>query len=389
MGDNDSPFAGADSIGEIASILVGLEAGEGDGAPGEQAEAPARKPARRAEQPVADDSNPEDVEEDSGDAGATDDDEPDGTAQDDVDEAEAPEEEAEDEPVEDEDPTHTVVVDGKEVEVTLSELREGYQRLSDYTRKTQELAEQRKTLETEGQRFVQSLQSATEAATKRGEQFDVLFGALQDLIKEPDYDAIVRAYDDPDKGEVMAARAQRNYRQAINQLGKVVEQRRLLAQQQQAEAEKLTQEQQAKAAAEAQRAAKESLARLDVVIPEWRDRTRLRADVGQIQKLWEAEGGSPEILGNVTDPVVWKVLRGWMLHSSAKKTQAAVKNGSAGATTVKKVVKPLTVQKPGGTGPEERKRMASREQVARRNKVLATGKIDDIHAAVMGGLLDI
>ena len=156
-----------------------------------------------------------------------------------------------------------------------------------------------------------------------------------------------------------------------------------------AEAEKLAQEQQAKAAAEAKQAAKESLGRLDTVIPEWRDRARLRTDVGQIQKLWEAEGGNPELLGGITDPVVWKVLRGWMLHSSAKKTQAAVKNGSAGATTVKKVVKPLTVQKPGGTGPEERKRMANREQVARRNKVLATGKIDDIHAAVMGGLLDI
>lgn len=42
---------------------------------------------------------------------------------------------------------YTVKVDGEEFEVTLDELRDGYQRQSDYTRKSQSLAEQRKTYE--------------------------------------------------------------------------------------------------------------------------------------------------------------------------------------------------------------------------------------------------
>ena len=55
--------------------------------------------------------------------------------------------------VDDEEPqtatqnAYTVKVDGEEYEVTLDELQNGYQRQSDYTRKSQSLAEQRKTYE--------------------------------------------------------------------------------------------------------------------------------------------------------------------------------------------------------------------------------------------------
>ena len=42
---------------------------------------------------------------------------------------------------------YTVKVDGEEFEVSLEELRDGYQRQADYTRKSQSLAEQRKTYE--------------------------------------------------------------------------------------------------------------------------------------------------------------------------------------------------------------------------------------------------
>ena len=43
--------------------------------------------------------------------------------------------------------TFTVKVDGQEVEVTQEELVNGYSRQQDYTRKTQELSQQRKTIE--------------------------------------------------------------------------------------------------------------------------------------------------------------------------------------------------------------------------------------------------
>ena len=43
----------------------------------------------------------------------------------------------------DSDPTFTVVIDGREQEVPMDELLKGYQRQSDYTRKTQDVARQR------------------------------------------------------------------------------------------------------------------------------------------------------------------------------------------------------------------------------------------------------
>ena len=44
-------------------------------------------------------------------------------------------------------PSYVVKVDGVEQEVTLDELQNGYSRQQDYTRKTQELAQQRKSFE--------------------------------------------------------------------------------------------------------------------------------------------------------------------------------------------------------------------------------------------------
>ena len=55
-------------------------------------------------------------------------------------ESEEPDEEAEEELL------YAVKVDGSEQEVTLDELMKGYSRQSDYTKKTQELAEGRKAI---------------------------------------------------------------------------------------------------------------------------------------------------------------------------------------------------------------------------------------------------
>lgn len=60
---------------------------------------------------------------------------------------ETDDEEAEDQ--EEEEPSFTINLDGKEHEVSLSELRDGYLRQADYTRKTQAFAEQRKALDTQ------------------------------------------------------------------------------------------------------------------------------------------------------------------------------------------------------------------------------------------------
>ena len=54
-----------------------------------------------------------------------------------------------------EQPVYRVTVDGDEIEVTQDELLNGYSRQQDYTRKTQELANQRKTIEQQAQELQQ------------------------------------------------------------------------------------------------------------------------------------------------------------------------------------------------------------------------------------------
>ena len=60
-------------------------------------------------------------------------------------EAEYAEEEVEEQPK----PLYKAKVDGEEIEVDIDELINGYQRIADYTKKSQALAEQRKAIEAE------------------------------------------------------------------------------------------------------------------------------------------------------------------------------------------------------------------------------------------------
>ena len=85
--------------------------------------------------------------------------------------------------------TFTVKVDGQEVEVTQEELVNGYSRQQDYTRKTQELSQQRKTIE----------QQQTELA-QRDAIYSQLLPKMEaqlkgELANEPDWNTLYE--DDP------------------------------------------------------------------------------------------------------------------------------------------------------------------------------------------------
>jgi hypothetical protein len=97
------------------------------------------------------DSDESDDEESDDEADETEDDE-DGEDSDE-------DEPADDNPVLEE--TFKVKVDGEEVEVTVREALEGYQRREDYTRKTQELAEARKAFEGEIQEYAEVFENVT------------------------------------------------------------------------------------------------------------------------------------------------------------------------------------------------------------------------------------
>ena len=112
-------------------------------------------------------------------------------------EAEEAEEESEEPGEEEEEALYAVTVNGKERKVSLDELLSGYSRQSDYTRKTQELSEERKQMESLGQRYnsevaqiqserqqyMMNLQQIIESATGDLQQFSTVDWAS---LKESD-----------------------------------------------------------------------------------------------------------------------------------------------------------------------------------------------------------
>ena len=84
------------------------------------------------------------------------------------------ESEIEDEEVVEEEQTFTIKVAGEEKEVTLDELKKSYQLGSDYTKKTQEVAEQRKVIDQEAKAIIEARQVRDEYAQKLGQIEQIL-----------------------------------------------------------------------------------------------------------------------------------------------------------------------------------------------------------------------
>jgi|TARA_R100000049_G_C1950194_1_gene97437 hypothetical protein len=83
---------------------------------------------------------------------------------------------------------YTVKVDGSEEQVSLDELRDGYQRQSDYTRKTQELASERSRLQ-QAEAIVQSLEADPAGTLEAlGDAFGVDRAAAQPTVELDPWD---------------------------------------------------------------------------------------------------------------------------------------------------------------------------------------------------------
>ena len=97
-------------------------------------------------------------------------------------EAQAEETEAEPEVQEEveEKPRYRVKVDNEELEVDLDELIKGYSRTSDYTKKTQTLAEQRKAVEAERARI--------EEAAKLRDTYAERLQVIEQMLTQPEED---------------------------------------------------------------------------------------------------------------------------------------------------------------------------------------------------------
>ncbi|REJ67618.1 MAG: hypothetical protein DWQ28_06475 [Proteobacteria bacterium] len=176
MSDNPQG-TGEITLNDAVSLLVTPPE---DTVAGEQEEAIAPQPPEDETSQVEDDTAEEAIEDEIGEV---EDDEGE-------DAYEADDEEEDEEPLEQ---VYTVKVDGEDIEVTLDELQNGYSRQQAYTKRSMELAEQRKAFEAE-QAEVTQLRDAY------AQQLDQLAAQIQQagLQQEPDWRALAETMSERD-----------------------------------------------------------------------------------------------------------------------------------------------------------------------------------------------
>ena len=234
---------------------------------------------------------------------------------------------------------YTVKVDGEEFEVSLDELRDGYQRQSDYTRKSQSLAEQRKAYEAnlqavqnERNQYAQVLEQMSENQNYQLQQFeDINWKELKD--------------DDP--MEYMEKRLE--YQEAKDRISQLNNERARVHQQNQAE---ITQVLTEKVQKEAEL--------LSAALPEYADPgSNLKTDI----RNYALSLGFPENeIDSISDHRVVLVLHKAMLQDNAAKGVKKVK-------VAPKVVK-------SGT-PQTKSQKVKRVTQAKRERLSKTGNQRD------------
>jgi len=275
---------------------------------------------------------------------------PEGQVEEEVEEeVSAESEESEEEELEivaEEDLKYTIKVDGKEYEVGIDELKSGYQRQADYTRKSQALAEQRKETEQiqserqqlgqERQMYANGLQMLREQQTAKLQDFDTV--DWETLKQEDPYAYMIK------KDE---------YRDAQERVNNVAQQ------QQQVQNEQMQQAQQAKT-----HFIRQEYTRLVEALPEWENKdSTIKEDV---RKYAAEVGFLPDEINQLADHRSVLVIKKAMEFDKLTKKVAPKKKA------VKKVPK---VQKAGrGTSKED---TAAEALKAKRTRLRKSGKQQD------------
>lgn len=273
----------------------------------------------------------DDEAEEAASADAPPDDEPaeDAEAPDDADEASDDSEEPTSEP------TYTVKVDGKVLEVPVSELTKGYQRFADYTRKTTELANERKSLEAE-------MQTVAQVREEYGKRLSQLADALKTVDAEPDWEKLKA--EDPIGFATQWAdwQIKAQQRQAVER-----------------EHQRVQQEQAQHAQAQQQAFLQAEQQKLLEAVPEWKDPAKAKVEHGRILDYAKARGFREEELAQVYDHRLVLLLRDAARYSQlAEKVKATPVPTTKAAKALSPTLKPTGQRAPVSDLTRQRQRLA-------------------------------
>ena len=255
-------------------------------------------------------------------------------------------EESEDSEEEKPDQTFTVKVDGTEVTVTLDELQKGYSRTQDYTRKTQQIAEIRRQVESEA-----------EAIRAERSQYAQLLGALEVQVQQAaqpniDWDRLYQ--EDPiewvRQKEVMRENQAKS--QAIQ-----FEQQRLAEISQQEQAQQM------------QSFLAQQRDELLKVLPDWKDPNKAKKEKELLIDFGQKAGFSADELKNIFDHRVVNVLRKAALYEQMM--------------TKRQNIKPVTNNGPRPAKPGAAGRVSTTNEATRAKQRLAkSGRVNDAASAI-------
>ena len=241
--------------------------------------------------------------------------------------------------------TFTVKVDGQEVEVTQEELINGYSRQQDYTRKTQELSQQRKTIEQQQAELAQRDAIYSQLLPKMEAQLK------GELANEPDWNAL---YEDDPVGYVREKQLWDEKKEKLNAVN---------AEQQRLQQEALVKQQQQIA-----QFVEYGNQKLLEIIPEWQN-----PEVATKEKLAISEyavntlGYTPEEIQQVYDYRALLGLRNAWLNS--KTVEATKKKPTQKAPA--RVARPGTTNRPKTTTPVKR----AKQRLAKTGKTSDAAKV--------------
>ena len=241
--------------------------------------------------------------------------------------------------------TFTVKVDGQEVEVTQDELINGYSRQQDYTRKTQELSQQRKTIEQQQAELAQRDAIYSQLLPKMEAQLK------GELANEPDWNAL---YEDDPVGYVREKQLWDEKKEKLNAVN---------AEQQRLQQEALVKQQQQIA-----QFVEYGNQKLLEIIPEWQN-----PEVATKEKLAISEyavntlGYTPEEIQQVYDYRALLGLRNAWLNS--KTVEATKKKPTQKAPA--RVARPGTTNRPKTTTPVKR----AKQRLAKTGKTSDAAKV--------------
>lgn len=267
----------------------------------------------------------------------------------DDDELEAADETLEEEQVEEEEqeePRYAIKVDGNAVEVTLDELKSGYSRQQDYTKKTQAIAQERKTIQQQRQNLVKSENLYKQLLPK-------LEAQLKSLADEPDFE---RLYEE-DPIAYVKQKEDWNKKQE-------------LLKSTQAEQQRLQKEAQAKQAEKLQNYVAYGETQILDKVPTWRDNEVAVKEKMAIRDYAVSElGFTAEEIDQVYD---YRLLLGLRDAYRFSKTKKAVRKKPAEKSSTKtRVAKPGSVTRKKTSTPLKR----SKQRLAKSGKVQDAAKV--------------